>query len=85
MTTPPDAGAELARVTADIIRKAYEAGHLTDDDVTRARAAMASGAVHIRRDDAGTIRVAIGSVLVAECHVMDLPSAAAEWEAAATG
>lgn len=84
MTTSPDAGGELARVTADIIRRAREAGWLTDDDVARARAAMASGAVHIDRDDAGTIRVAIGSVLVAECHVMDLPSVAAQWEAAAT-
>lgn len=74
---------ELARYTADALCKAVEHGHLSSDELERAKGAMRAGAVLARRYPDGTFTIQIGSVAAVEGHIFDLPTLAAEWEAAA--
>lgn len=80
-----DFSTELAAYTAGALLKAVKNGALTPEDLDRAKEAMRAGAVLARRGPGGTFLIQIGSVAAVEGHIFDLPSLAAEWEAAALG
>jgi len=80
-----DFSTDLARYTADVLCKAVEHGHLSNDELERAKGAMRAGAVLVRRYPDGTFTIQIGSVAAVEGHIFDLPSLADAWEAAALG
>ncbi|MDW4904692.1 hypothetical protein RB628_04865 [Streptomyces sp. ADMS] len=85
MTEQPDTlTRELALYVSDVLRKAVQKGNLTADDLEAAKDAMRAGTVLVRRDEGGAFTVRIGSVADIEGHIMDLPTIAGEWEAAAT-
>jgi hypothetical protein len=71
---------DVVRIVAGALRAAVESGRLTPERHAAAVEAMQAGAVAVRRDDDGTIQVAIGAVCVVQMHLLDLPSVAADWE-----
>lgn len=77
--------AELAAFTAGRLLDAVEHGKLSAEEFEQAKAALHVGAVLARRHPDGTFLITIGSVAAIEGHIFDLPSLAAEWEAAALG
>jgi hypothetical protein len=79
-----DFSTELARYVVDALQEAIKNGHLTDEDLDRAKEAMRSGAVSAHRRSDGTFTITIGGVAAIDGHIFDLLSIAAEWETAAS-
>ena len=80
MATHTTIDQELARLVAAHLHAATAAGAITHAEHSAAVEAIRHGDVSARRGADGTIEVKLGTAAIVQLHLLDLPSAAAEWE-----